>query len=102
MGPPAIAIALDQAEAAFGMALANRARAKGISPTRAGRDVPRRIDDLLDRYDARTLTFAPTHCQRSQGHACAGVSGVTIAQIAKQPLILRDRPAARGSPALTC
>lgn len=50
--PSAIAAALDQAEGVFGMALVTRARAKGIFPTSAGRDVGRRIDDLLDRYDA--------------------------------------------------
>ncbi|PJI91861.1 LysR family transcriptional regulator [Yoonia maricola] len=48
--PSAIAAALDQAEKAFGMALVTRARAKGIFPTAAGRDVGRRIDDLLERY----------------------------------------------------
>lgn len=48
----AIATALDQAEASFGMALVTRARAKGIFPTAAGRDVQRRIEDLLERYDA--------------------------------------------------
>ncbi|QXT39604.1 LysR family transcriptional regulator [Gymnodinialimonas ceratoperidinii] len=53
--PSAIAAALDQTEAAFGMALVTRARAKGISPTTAGRDIGRRIDDLLERYD-RLLT----------------------------------------------
>ena len=47
VAPSAIAAALDQAEAAFGMALVTRARAKGIFPTAAGRDVGRRIDDLL-------------------------------------------------------
>ena len=50
--PSAIAAALDQAETAFGMALVTRARAKGIFPTLAGRDVGHRIDDLLERYDA--------------------------------------------------
>ncbi|GAW35848.1 hydrogen peroxide-inducible genes activator [Roseovarius sp. A-2] len=49
--PSAIAAALDQAEAAFGMTLVTRARAKGIFPTLAGRDVARGIDDLLERYD---------------------------------------------------
>ncbi|WP_373636592.1 LysR family transcriptional regulator [Yoonia sp. BS5-3] len=49
--PSAIAAALDQAEKAFGVALVTRARAKGIFPTAAGRDVGRRIDDLLERYD---------------------------------------------------
>ncbi len=52
VAPSAIATALGQAEARFGMALVTRARAKGIYPTSAGRDVLRRIDDLLERYDA--------------------------------------------------
>lgn len=52
VAPSAIATALGQAEAAFGMALVTRARAKGIFPTVAGRDVQRRLGDLLERYDA--------------------------------------------------
>ncbi|MEM9811926.1 MAG: LysR family transcriptional regulator [Pseudomonadota bacterium] len=52
VAPSAISSALNQAEAAFGVALATRARAKGVFPTSAGRDVQRRIDDLLERYDA--------------------------------------------------
>ena len=52
VAPSAIAAALDQAEEAFGMALVTRSRAKGVFPTLAGRDVQRRIDDLLERYDA--------------------------------------------------
>ena len=51
VAPSAIATALTQAEATFGVALATRARAKGIFPTTAGREVQRRIDDLLERYD---------------------------------------------------
>lgn len=51
VAPSAVATALGQAEDAFGVVLATRARAKGLSPTLAGRDVQRRIDDLLDRYD---------------------------------------------------
>lgn len=51
VAPSAVATALGQAEEAFGFALVTRARAKGISPTLAGRDVQRRIDDLLERYD---------------------------------------------------
>ncbi len=47
----AIAVALDQAEAAFGLTLVTRARAKGISPTLAGREVLQRIEDLLERYE---------------------------------------------------
>lgn len=50
--PSAIAAALDQAEAAFGVVLVTRAHAKGVFPTVAGRDVGRRIDDLLESYDA--------------------------------------------------
>ncbi|WP_299967736.1 LysR family transcriptional regulator [uncultured Roseobacter sp.] len=52
VAPSAIATALDQAETAFGMALVTRARSKGIFLTAAGRDVQRRIDDLLERYNA--------------------------------------------------
>ncbi len=48
----AVSAALDQAEAAFGMTLVTRARAKGIFPTAAGRVILQRIDDLLERYDA--------------------------------------------------
>jgi len=48
----AVAVALDQAEAAFGLVLVTRARAKGISPTTVGRDILQRIDDLLERYEA--------------------------------------------------
>ena len=51
VAPSAIATALGQAEDAFGIALVTRARSKGIFPTSAGRDVQRRIDDLLERYD---------------------------------------------------
>jgi DNA-binding transcriptional LysR family regulator len=49
--PSAIAAALDQAEAIFGITLVTRARAKGVFPTLTGRDVGRGIDDLLERYD---------------------------------------------------
>lgn len=52
VAPSAIASALTQAETAFGMALVTRARAKGIFPTPAGREVQHRIEDLLERYDA--------------------------------------------------
>ncbi len=52
VAPSAIATALGHAETAFGVTLATRARSKGIFPTLAGRDVARRIDDLLERYDA--------------------------------------------------
>ena len=48
----AVGVALDQAEAAFGLTLVTRARSKGISPTTAGRDVLQRIEDLLERYEA--------------------------------------------------
>ncbi|MCL4675310.1 MAG: LysR family transcriptional regulator [Pararhodobacter sp.] len=54
----AIAAALDQAESAFGMPLVTRARAKGISPTSAGRVILRRIEDLLDRFDAMLIDGA--------------------------------------------
>ena len=176
VAPSAIAAALDQAEAAFGMTLATRARSKGISPTSAGRDVQRRIDDLLDRYDAlitdvadlqsglsgtltigynapiapaflpavtapimaahpgltaslvecdntsaqkgliegqfdviiflaempnpqiesQTLIFAPTYCLCPANHPFAAEGTVTPRQIAGEPLILLDRPAARA------
>jgi len=52
VAPSAISKALGQAEEAFGLTLVTRARAKGISPTLAGRDVLRRLSDLLERYDA--------------------------------------------------
>lgn len=174
--PSAIAAALDQAEEVFGMALVTRARAKGIFPTVAGRDVGRRLDDLLDRYDAllmgvselqsnlagnlaigynapiapaflpevlaqlsaahpdvaftltegdnlsvqkglvdgqfdviffveelpnpqietQPLIFAPTYCLCPADHALARQDSVTVSQIIKEPLILLDRPAARG------
>lgn len=176
VAPSAIAAALDQAEAAFNMALVTRARAKGISPTAAGRDVGRRIDDLLERYDTllagisdlqsslsgvlkigynapiapaflptiaahmleahpnvvftltegdnntvqsglldgqfevilfveelpnpqiatQPLIFAPTYCLCPADHALAQHDTVTVAQIVREPLILLDRPAARG------
>nr|WP_238932946.1 LysR family transcriptional regulator [Sulfitobacter mediterraneus] len=174
--PSAIAAALDQAEAAFGMALVTRARAKGIFPTAAGRDVGRRIDDLLDRYEelltsisdlqsnlsgnlrigynapiapaflpmlaaqileanpgvsftltegdnnsvqtglmdgqfdvilfveelpnpqieTQPLIHAPTYCLCSTDHALAQHETVSISQIVAEPLVLLDRPAARG------
>lgn len=52
VAPSAVATALNQAELAFGTTLVTRARAKGISPTHAGLDIMRRVDDLLERYDA--------------------------------------------------
>ena len=174
--PSAIASALDQAETTFGMALVTRARAKGIFPTKAGRDVGRRIDDLLERYDTllsgvsdlqsnlsgnlsvgynapvapsflprlaaqmaavhpditftfnegdnisvqkglldgefdvilfveefpnpqievQPLIFAPTYCLCSSNHTLAQLEGLTVSQIVREPLILLDRPAARG------
>lgn len=176
VAPSAIAAALDQAEDAFGMALATRARAKGVFPTLAGRDVLRRIDHLLERYDAmmtdvsdlqsalsgrlaigynapiapafvpeicapllaahpevslsltegdntsiqkglldgqfdviifvaevpnpqiatQTLIFAPTYCLCPADHAIASGGAVSVSQIIAEPLILLDRPAARG------
>lgn len=65
VAPSAIASALNQAEDAFGVALVTRARAKGVFPTLAGRDVQRRIDDLLERYD--TLLSDVTDLQ--SGHS---------------------------------
>ena len=50
VAPSAIASALAQAEDTFGMALVTRARAKGIFPTPAGREIQHRIKDLLYRY----------------------------------------------------
>lgn len=176
VAPSAIASALNQAEDAFGMALATRARAKGVFPTLAGRDVQRRIDDLLERYDAlladvsdlqmgisgtlaigfnapiapaflpqicaplraahpdvtlafteadntsvqkglldgqfdviiyvaelpnpqiatQPLIFAPTYCLCPADHPLAANKTVSVSQIAREPLILLDRPAARG------
>lgn len=176
VAPSAIATALGQAEAAFGMALVTRARAKGIFPTLAGRDVQRRIDDLLERYDAlltdvsdlqtglsgtlaigynapiapaflpaisaqmlaahpevslsftegnntsvrdglldgqfdvilfveeipnpqiaaQQLIYAPTYCLCPVDHPLAQCSAVTVQQVLREPLILLDRPAARG------
>ncbi|MEO1537473.1 MAG: LysR family transcriptional regulator [Pseudomonadota bacterium] len=52
VAPSAVATALNQAEDALGVTLVTRARAKGISPTLSGRSLLRRIDDLLERYDA--------------------------------------------------
>lgn len=174
--PSAIAAALDQAEDVFGMALVTRARAKGVFPTKAGRDVGRRIDDLLERYEilltgvsdlrstlsgnlsigynapvapaflpslaaqmaaiypevtftfvegdnisvskglldgdfdvilfveelpnpqieTQPLIFAPTYCLCSTDHPFAQCEAVTVSQIVREPLILLDRPAARG------
>lgn len=176
VAPSAIASALNQAEDAFGMALVTRARAKGVFPTSAGRDVQRRIDDLLERYDAlladvsdlqsglsgtlsigfnapiapaflpeicapvlaahpevtlsfnegdnasvqkglldgqfdvilfvaelpnpqiatQPLIFAPTYCLCPADHPIAARKTVSVAQLAREPLILLDRPAARG------
>lgn len=174
--PSAIAAALDQAEAVFGMALVTRARAKGIFPTAAGRDVGRRIDDLLERYDVlltgisdlqsnlsgnlsigynapigpaflpilaaqmrqanpsvtftltegdnnsvqtglmdgqfdvilfveelpnpqietQPLIYAPTYCLCPWDHPLAQCEAVSVSQVVAEPLILLDRPAARG------
>lgn len=176
VAPSAIASALNQAEDAFGMALVTRARAKGVFPTSAGRDVQRRIDDLLERYNAlladvsdlqsalsgtlsigfnapiapaflpeicapilaahpevtlsfsegdnasvqkglldgqfdvilfvaelpnpqiatQPLIFAPTYCLCPVDHPIAAGKTVSVDQIAREPLILLDRPAARG------
>lgn len=175
VAPSAIASALNQAEDTFGMALVTRARAKGVFPTLAGRDVQRRIDDLLERYDAlltdvsdlqsglsgtlavgfnapiapaflpeicapllaehpevslsfteadntsvqkgllegrfdviifvadlpnpqiatQPLIFAPTYCLCPADHRIASGKAVSVSQIAREPLILLDRPAAR-------
>ncbi len=176
VAPSAIAAALGQAEDAFGITLVTRARAKGIFPTLAGRDVQRRIDDVLERYDAlladvsdlqsglsgtlaigynapiapaflpaicapllaahpevslaltegdntsvqkglldgqfdvilfvaelpspqiatQPLIYAPTYCLCSVDHPLAAHKTVTVSQIVHEPLILLDRPAARG------
>jgi DNA-binding transcriptional LysR family regulator len=176
VAPSAIASALGQAEEAFGMALVTRARAKGVFPTLAGRDVQRRIDDLLERYDAlltdvsdlqsglsgtlaigfnapispaflpeicapllaahpevslsliegdntsvqkgllegrfdviiyvaelpnpqiatQPLIFAPTYCLCPADHHLAAGGRVSVSQMLREPLILLDRPAARG------
>lgn len=176
VAPSAIASALNQAEDAFGMALVTRARAKGVFPTLAGHDVQRRIDDLLERYDAllsdvsdlqsglsgtlaigynapiapaflpeicapliaahpdvtlsiteadntsvqkgllngqfdviiyvaelpnrqittQPLIFAPTYFLCPADHPLAAGRDVSVSQIVQEPLILLDRPAARG------
>jgi DNA-binding transcriptional LysR family regulator len=176
IAPSAIATALKQAEDAFGMVLVTRARAKGIFPTLAGRDVLRRIDDLLERYDTllhdmtdlqsglsgtlsigynapiapaflpaicapllaahpdvslsftegdntsvqkglldgrfdvilfvaelpnpqiatQPLIFAPTYFLCAKDHPLAKAKTVSVSQITTAPLILLDRPAARG------
>ena len=176
VAPSAIASALNQAEEAFGMALVTRARAKGVFPTLAGRDVQRRIEDLLERYDTllndvsdlqsglsgtlaigfnapiapaflpeicapilaahpevlltftegdntsaqkglldgqfdviifvaelpnpqiatQPLIFAPTYCLCPADHPIAAGKSVSVSQMAREPLILLDRPAARG------
>ena len=69
--PSAIAAALDQVEAEFGMALVTRARAKGVFPTAAGRDVGRRINDLLERYDALLTGISDLQSNLS-GHLSIG------------------------------
>lgn len=176
VAPSAVATALKQAEDAFGTVLVTRARAKGIFPTLAGRDVLRRIDDLLDRYNAmmsdvadlqsgmtgtlavgynapiapaflpaicaplladhpdvtlsmvegdntsvqeglldgrfdvilfvadlptpqiatQPLLHAPTYCLCAADHPFTAERAVPIARIVREPLILLDRPAARG------
>lgn len=176
VAPSAIAAALAQAEDTFGISLATRARAKGIFPTATGREVQRRIDDLLERYDGlltdmsdlrngvsgtlkigynapiapaflasiaaqivkshpevtlyfseenntsarsgliegqldvilfveeiptpqiatRPLIFAPTFCICSKDHRLSQSPALTISEIAREPLILLDRPAARS------
>ena len=48
----AVSVALDQAEAAFGLMLVTRARARGIFSTSAGRVISQRIDELLEGYEA--------------------------------------------------
>ncbi|MFC3616776.1 LysR family transcriptional regulator [Lutimaribacter marinistellae] len=176
VAPSAIATALGQAEEAFGVTLVTRARAKGVFPTLAGREILRRLDDLLERYDSllsdandlqsglsgrlsigynapvapaflpsicahlqcdhpdlsfsllegtnteirgglvegqfdvilfveempdpqietRALIFAPTYCLCPADHPLAKQDSVAVEQIAREPLILLDRPAARG------
>jgi len=176
VAPSAVAAALAQAEATFDIALVTRARAKGIFPTAAGREVHRRIDDLLERYDAlltdvadlgsgvsgtldvgynapiapaflplitarflktypdvtlsfqegdnttvraglidgqfdvilfveevpnpqiatQPLIYAPTYCICPEGHPLSRERSVSVSDIAREPLILLDRPAARS------
>ncbi|WP_339976238.1 LysR family transcriptional regulator [Gymnodinialimonas mytili] len=176
VAPSAIANALDQAEDAFGLSLVTRARAKGIFPTLAGRDIQRQIDDLLERYDTlmtdasdlrtglsgalsiaynapiapaflpaisaqllaahpditltftegnntsvraglldghydailfveelpnpqistQPLVFVPTYCLCPADHHFARDGAVSVTDIASEPLIILDRPAARG------
>jgi DNA-binding transcriptional LysR family regulator len=48
------------------------------------------------QIETQTLVFAPTYCLCPANHAFARVQSVTLSQIASEPLILLDRPAARG------
>ena len=57
VAPSAIASALNQAEDAFGMALVTRARAKGVFPTSAGRDVQRRMTICSSGMTLCSLTY---------------------------------------------
>lgn len=172
----AVSAAIDQAEAAFGMTLVTRMRARGISPTSAGRVILRRMEDLLDRYDAMLedgaelrrsfsgelkigyyapvapaflprivapmmaenpglrlsltecdnaraqsglleghfdvilfvanspapqivtehLIHAPAYCLCSAAHPFAGRGSVSLAELAREPLVLLDRPVAKA------
>lgn len=52
VAPSAVAAALDQIEAHFQLQLVTRHRARGIEPTRAGREMTRKFTHLLEEYDA--------------------------------------------------
>lgn len=47
----AVSAAIDQVEARFQLQLATRHRARGIAPTRAGREMARKFTRLLEDYD---------------------------------------------------
>ncbi len=52
VAPSAVAAALDQIEAHFQLQLVTRHRARGIEPTRAGREMLHKFTHLLEEYDA--------------------------------------------------
>lgn len=52
VAPSAVAAAIDKVEAEFGTVLVTRTRARGISPTTAGRALAERVRALLEDYDA--------------------------------------------------
>ncbi|MBE1285092.1 MAG: LysR family transcriptional regulator [Rhodobacteraceae bacterium] len=52
VAPSAVGAALDQIEAQFQLQLVTRHRARGIEPTRAGNEMARKFERLLEEYDA--------------------------------------------------